>query len=64
MVRWQYYAHNVSTKGAFVNETDSAQVTNAMNYFANDGWEFMNAVSTVGARGARITITLFFRRRV
>ncbi len=64
MERWQYYAHNVTTKGAFINEADSVQVTNAMNYFANEGWDFMNAVSTVGARGARITITLFFRRRI
>lgn len=64
MERWQYYAHNVTTKGAFVNEADSALVTNAMNHYANEGWEFMNAVSTIGANGARITITLFFRRQI
>ena len=64
MDRWQYFAHNVTIKGALVIEADSAQITNAMNYYANDGWEFIDAVSTVGAKGARITVTLFFRRRI
>ena len=63
MDRWQYFAHSIKSRGMLALEVDNQIVTAAMNHYANGGWEFINATSTVVKEGIRYVITLFFRRQ-
>lgn len=65
MEHYQYYSYNLVNKGlAGAVEIKAQDITNALNHYASEGWEYINAVTTVMPNGCRVAMTLFFRRRI
>lgn len=65
MEQYQYYSYNLVNKSlAGALEIKAQEITNALNHYASEGWEYVNATTTVMPNDCCVAMTLFFRRRI
>jgi len=63
-MEWEYYVHSLDMSGGFSSGTFSApDVTNMLNWYANQGWELVSTFPTARHEGGTIAVAFIFKRK-